>query len=97
MPTSDEPKVPLLSIAQQWDILARQIFKFEPSTIQFNETRKAFFAGYAAGYQVMMNVSSNYPEDEALAYFEKMHEEIIAFEKLLRAQVEARKGTEGKN
>jgi hypothetical protein len=93
----NEPKIPLLSIARQWDVLAKQIFKWEPSTIQYIETRKAFFAGYAVGYQVIMSVSNSYPEDEVFAYLEKLHDEIVAFEKELRAQVEARKGADGKN
>ena len=60
MPQSNEPvKVPLISIAQQWEIFAKHIFDFKPSTIQHDETRNAFFCGFTAAFHLLTEGSSS--------------------------------------
>lgn len=94
MKRPNEPKCPLLSIEKQWEIFAKLIFSdFNPSSVQYHETRKAFFCGYAAGFQVITHVSGQYPEDQAMAYLDSLLNEVTAFEADIKRQVEVKKAT----
>lgn len=98
MPTNPEPSdeqkmrlVSKLSIEDQWKILAKHIFNFEPSTVQYEETRKAYFCGFSSAFSLMTNISAELPEDEAMVYMDKLQAEITAYENKIRAQVERMK------
>lgn len=78
------PKLPYLTIEEQWAILANKIFRVPPSTVQYEEMRKAFFCGYASGFQVISHVSSDRSEDEAVLYLDKLQKEIDEFETVIR-------------
>ena len=93
MPTnepSDEQKMRMvskLSIEEQWKILASHIFQVKPSTIQYDETRKAYFCGFASAFSLMTNVSADLPEEEAMLYMDKLQREIWEYEDQIRQQV----------
>lgn len=82
-------KTPLLSIEEQFQALYRGIFKNPPppDSLQYKEQRKMFFAGYCACFQVTTNGSSDYSEERMMKYLSAIHDEIIEYEKGLRAEV----------
>lgn len=80
----------LETLAQSWESLARLAIPDVPkSSIQYQETRKGFYAGARACFTILL-AASDYDEEYAEALFQRTEDELNAFGEELKAELARR-------
>lgn len=68
-----------INIAHLWVAFAGAVLPTAASALQREETRKAFYAGFCECFKIFSDLSSQLTEDEAVAVFERLNKESLAF------------------
>lgn len=63
------------SIEREWQGYAERLFRgMSPGTVQYEETKKAFYAGFWVAFMIVRQIS-NHPEDQAVEMLEAIEKE----------------------
>ena len=67
-----------ISIAHCWNTFAGVVLSGVPD-IQRSEMRKAFYAGFSEGFKIMVDLSSELTEEQAVAALDRLSKESNEF------------------
>lgn len=76
-------KVPWKTIAEAWSYFQNRVVYPKAPQIQKDEMRKAFFAGAASCFDLMMDISAS-PTKEANAKMAELHNEFLNYARMLQ-------------
>lgn len=79
----------IASIEDQWKILVAMLYvpALDPASIQYRELRKAFFAGFTAAFHGCLTAASQEPEPDVVKHWDRLQNEIEAFEATLQKEM----------
>lgn len=73
-----EPKQ--IAVRKIWEVVSALIFKgAQPSQVQHDEMRRAFYIGFTECFKVMNDVSEKLTEDQACDVLTRINEELRKF------------------
>jgi hypothetical protein len=73
-------------VHQVWDMYAVLVLPKDVSRVQYDETKKAFYAGFLECFKIMTDYASNLEEDDACQLFTRLNDEGMDFMKLMIEQ-----------
>lgn len=67
------------TIQQLWNTYEKNCVPADASTVQIQETRRAFFAGAAAMWQLFGQIADQGSEEKSHQMFERLDKELVEF------------------
>ncbi len=83
-----------ISVDKIWDVVATMLFKnMQPSKIQHDEMKRAFFIGFTENFKLMTDVSDRLSEVQACNVLSRINNELNKFHEEQVAMMTETKGS----
>jgi len=73
----------MITIKEVWEEYSKAIPPTAPP-VQYQEMRRAFYAGVLAFFKIAIDISTEFPEDKSADYLNNFYQELRHFEQMVR-------------
>lgn len=69
-----------IAVSKVWEVVSAMLFKgMQPSQVQRDEMRRAFYVGFTENFKIMNDVSDRLTEDQACDVLTRINKELREF------------------